>query len=101
VLLSKALESEVTAAREGEAPRPHQADPLLAEAAAAFGQALHLARERGTRTVELRAAVSLFRLEKDEDALKTALDRLTEGVESPLVTSARALLQGGTDGVRS
>jgi DNA-binding transcriptional MerR regulator len=102
-------EDEAPAEREGEGrPAPRREDPLLAEAATAFDKALRLARDRGARTVELRAAASLFRLRRQageagfaREALAEALGRFREGEGTPLIASARDLLRGATDGVRS
>ena len=73
--------------------------PDRAEAEACFRKALAIAREQGTRGFELRAAVSLARLWRDQGRHAEARDLLapvygwfTEGFEVSDLKDARALL---------
>jgi tetratricopeptide (TPR) repeat protein len=101
VLLSRALENEATAEREGvEAPsRPKREDPFQTAAAAAFERAIAVAQRAEARTLELKAALSLFRLRwsiADDTtaraALAKALASFTEGRDTPHLAEARRVL---------
>jgi len=66
-----------------------------------FRTALDVAREQGTRGFELRAAVSLARLLRDQECCQEARDLLapicgwfTEGFDTPDLREAKALLDG-------
>ena len=70
-----------------------------AEAEDSFRTALAIAREQGTRGYELRAAVSLARLRRDQGRRTEARDLLapvygwfTEGFDTPDLKEAKALL---------
>jgi len=72
-------------------------DPAKAEDS--FRTALAIAREQGTRGYELRAAVSLARLRRDQGRRTEARDLLapvygwfTEGFDTPDLKEAKALL---------
>jgi predicted ATPase len=74
-------------------------DAQVQEAEKCFQEAVTLARERGTRSLELRAAMSLVRLEKITRETGTAHDLLaavygwfTEGFETRDLQEASALL---------
>jgi predicted ATPase len=76
---------------------PHP-DPAKAEDS--FRTALAIAREQGTRGYELRAAVSLARLWRDQGRRAEARDLLapvygwfTEGFDTPDLKAAKALLE--------
>ncbi len=71
-----------------------------AEVAACFEQALADARSQGARLLELRAAASLARLQRDEgragDAawrLRTAYAGFSQGLDAPDLRDAQALLE--------
>lgn len=78
-----------------------EADPETAESA--FLTALHTARRRGERALELRAAMSLVRLwSGDEErrakaltTLRTLHDSFDEGLDSADLVAARRLLDSG------
>jgi predicted ATPase len=77
----------------------HGRQPDAAEAARSFERALFMARARGCRLWELRAATSLARLQADQGRRAEACDLLapvcrwfTEGLEAADVRDARALL---------
>jgi predicted ATPase len=83
-----------------------KAELLLAEDAGAadaardsLHQALALARRQKNRPLELRAAMSLYRLERhhqgrcDGHQLQTACSAFTEGYDEPDLREARTLLQ--------
>ncbi|WP_420964580.1 AAA family ATPase [Bradyrhizobium sp. B120] len=83
-----------------------KAELLLAEDAGAadaardsLHQALALARRQNNRSLELRAAMSLYRLERhhrgrrDGHQLQTACSAFTEGYDEPDLREARTLLQ--------
>jgi tetratricopeptide (TPR) repeat protein len=65
------------------------------EAESRLGEALALARRQGSPSLELRAALSLARLLRDESArelLASVYSRFTEGFETHDLVTARALL---------
>ena len=69
------------------------------EAEARFQEALDLARRQGARSLELRAAISLSRLwadrgrgEEARQVLAPVYESFTEGLESPDLKTARALI---------
>ena len=73
--------------------------PDWAAVEACFRTALAIAREQGTRGLELRAAVSLARLWRDQGRRSEARDLLapvyswfTEGFDTPDLREAKALL---------
>ena len=85
------LKGEILVARGQENAR--------AKADACFGEALELARQQGSRSLELRAAVSLFGLWRDterhdpfEKLLRESYERFTEGFDTSDLTGARELL---------
>jgi predicted ATPase len=66
----------------------------------AFNQAIELAREQNAKSLELRAAVDLARLwqtrgnaDQARDLLRPIYDWFTEGLDTPDLTKARALLE--------
>jgi len=70
------------------------------EAAARYHRALAIARERGARSFELRAATSLSRLWRDQgkradarDLLAPAFGWFTEGFDTQDLIDAKALLE--------
>ena len=70
------------------------------EAAACFEQSLAIARREGALSLELRAAMSLTRLRRVRaesvptgDLLRPVLDQFTEGLDTPDLREARALLE--------
>jgi predicted ATPase len=72
-------------------------DPATAEAC--FRRALDIARQQGSRSLELRAAVSLTRLARQRGChaevrplLAAAFAAFTEGFDTPDLREARALL---------
>jgi hypothetical protein len=74
-------------------------DARLAEAEGEFTEALAQAREAQCRLLELRAAISYFRLRRrlgdvagGRAKLAEVAGWFTEGVNSPVVTTARMLL---------
>jgi predicted ATPase len=74
-------------------------DDGAARAEMAYGRALEVARAQGVRTLELRAAVSLARLEvsrgerrKAHNLLAPVYGWFTEGFDTPDLREARALL---------
>jgi predicted ATPase len=73
--------------------------PDQAEAEASFRKALAIARDQGTRGFELRAAINLARLLRDEGQCTEARDLLapvygwfTEGFNTQDLKEAKALL---------
>ena len=67
------------------------------EAKARFIEALDIARRQQTRSYELRAAMSLYRLCGDEDSrrrLAEAYEWFTEGFDTLDLKDARAMLEG-------
>jgi len=75
--------------RRAGAPNLHRAPGNVAEAEACFTKALDVARARQSRSLELRAAVSLARLwqgrgktEEDHDLLNPVYDWFTEGFDT-------------------
>jgi predicted ATPase len=80
--------------------RQDAADPACREAEACFHRALTIAREQQARSLELRAAMSLTRLYKEQNRPAEARPMLaecygwfTEGFDTPDLQEARALLQ--------
>jgi len=72
---------------------------LAAEGERAFRRAIEIARGQGARSLELRAAVSLCRVRgrrgrPPDEALASAYAQFSEGLESPELREARALLAG-------
>jgi tetratricopeptide (TPR) repeat protein len=70
-----------------------------AEAEKCFRQAIEIARERKTKSLELKAVVSLSRLLRDQGKREAACDALadvygwfTEGFDTPYLEEAQALL---------
>jgi predicted ATPase len=79
-------------------PESEGCHPRVVEAETCFHQALHIARERRAKSLELRAAMSLSRLwqqGKRGDArqiLAQVYGWFTEGFETPDLQEAKALL---------
>jgi predicted ATPase len=78
--------------------------PLIMEAEACLQQALTAARQRESRTLELRAAMSLSRLWRQQDRGAEAQELLneiyrwfTEGLDTADLQAAKALLEGQAD----
>jgi hypothetical protein len=100
VLLGRALEDEATAERDGvAAARPRRDDPLIMEVDAAYERAIAVARAAQTRTLELRAACSRFRLHQRlgdpgpaRQAVSEALAWFSEGTATPYLVEARRLV---------
>ncbi len=61
-------------------------------ALALFRQALETARARGMRWWELRAAVSLCRLSREKELVKTIYESFDDGLDAPDLVAAKALL---------
>ncbi len=85
--------------RRAGAPNLHRAPGNVAEAEACFTKALDVARARQSRSLELRAAVSLARLwqsqgktEEAHDLLAPVYDWFTEGFDTADLKDAQALL---------
>ncbi|MBO0701126.1 MAG: hypothetical protein J2P46_22205, partial [Zavarzinella sp.] len=66
-----------------------------ADAEACFYQALGVARRQGARSLELRAAMSLARLDPDRGrrGLADTLGGFTEGLDTPDLREAKAVLE--------
>jgi hypothetical protein len=86
---------------KGELLNATQPDRHRAEAEACFHQALDVARGQHAKSLELRAATSLARLRKHQGNAAEARSMLadiynwfTEGLETPDLREARALLDG-------
>jgi predicted ATPase len=85
----------------GELLQCSRGDDGAARAEVAYGRALEVARAQGVRTLELRAAVSLARLEVGRGERRNAHDLLapvygwfTEGFDTPDLRDAKELLDG-------
>jgi predicted ATPase/predicted Ser/Thr protein kinase len=99
-VLSRQIVQETDRQRLSEAPRPPvNARWLIDQAEASYDKALAIARQRGARSHELRAAIGLGRLlEKQGDRqrghqiLARVCESFTQGFESPDFKSARELL---------
>jgi predicted ATPase len=92
---------------EPAAARPHDPDPSgLTEAEVCFRRALDVARRQGTKSLELRAALSLARLLRDRGELGEGRRLLaatfgwfTEGWDTLDLQDAHALLEELTSAV--
>lgn len=78
----------------------HERDDVVNEAETWFQKALHLAREQSSKSLELRAAMSLGRLwhgrgetVRAHELLQTVHDWFSEGLQSPDLVQARAHLE--------
>jgi predicted ATPase len=85
---------------KGELLLKGEAEELQAEAEECFWQALEVAQRQGTKSLELRATVSLSRLQQRQDKKEEARQRLakiydwfTEGFDTPDLQEAKALLE--------
>lgn len=86
--------------REEKRVRGARRDAQVTEAERCFQEAVKIARERGTRSLELRAAMSLARLEQiageergsAHDRLATVYGWFTEGFDTRDLQEAKTLL---------
>jgi tetratricopeptide (TPR) repeat protein len=83
----------------GKLPRGSSRNTALSEARACFSDALIIAKQQGTRSWELRAALSMHRLDvllgnPNRTQLAKIYSSFTEGFETADLKRARALLEG-------
>lgn len=89
--------------RAGKLSRDSSRNSTLSEARACFSDALTIAKQQGTRSWELRAALSMYRLDvllgnPNHTQLAEIYSSFTEGFETADLKRARALLEGAGQG---